>query len=364
MTAGPQPSTLDPSQLLAIRRALNHYGSVVHEICPGVPRDYFDIWTLGPVDTLAIFELLTSLEQPVAVFDVGTFVGGSAFAFASHPAVTGVVSIDPNPPIADEINDKRDMLRTSVELSGDANLRVLDVAAAALARFPAVAARIELRRGHLGASSDSPTIEPTEAVPLPVDNDGSGLVVFIDGNHTSEAVHADLTAAFSQRPDALAILDDCRYAWGPFVQAGVARFLEDHRPPKARYRFRLVTDLVPSLSRANLGLVHQADDPRLEQSLEAFSRRFSGRMDLLRLLEREDELVHLQSATSKELKAARERALRLSKERDELAEQLEVVTERAELAHERVADLEQSTSWRVTAPLRRLRGEQAPHDPR
>ncbi len=357
MSANPPLSGLDATQPLVLRRALGDYVSVVAEICPAVPRGFFDIWTLGPVDALAISELLTSLQGPVTVFDVGTFVGGSAFAFACHPAVTHVVSIDPNPLIADEINDKREMLQTSVDPDDVSQLRVQDVAALALARFPEVADRVELRRGHLGAPSDLPSTGGTEAVPLPpADRDGSRLVVFVDGGHTADAVFADLQAAFSQRPDALAVLDDCRFAWGPFVQAGVARFLEEHSGEKDRYRFRLLTDLVPALGRANLGLVYPAEDRRLEESLQVFARRFSGRMDLLRLLEREDELVHLQSATTARLEAALERASRLSQERDDLARQLEAMAEAAELAHERVLGLEQSTSWRLTAPLRRLHG--------
>lgn len=74
------------------------------------------------------------------------------------------------------------------------------------------------------------------------------------------------------------------------------------------------------------------------------------------MLEREDELVHLQNDTFGRLQAALERAESLSEERDELAGQLEQVAEAAALAHERVLDLEQSTSWRLTAPLRRLHG--------
>jgi len=357
MTTVPPVSGLDASQPLALRRALSAYVSAVAEICPAVPRGVLDIWTLGPVDSLAISELLTSLQRPVAVFDVGTFVGGSAFAFACHPAVTHVISIDPNPLIADEINDKREMLQTSVDPDDDSNLRVQDVAARALSRFPDVAARIELRRGHLGAPSDLPSTEDTEAVPLPpAEGDGAQLVVFVDGGHSADAVHADLRAAFSQRPDALAVLDDCRYAWGPFVQAGVARFLDEHSGEEGGYRFHLLTDLVPALGRANLGVVYPAGDDRVEESLQVFARRFSGRMDLLRLLEREDELVHLQSDTFGRLQAALERAQRLSEERDELAGQLEQMAEAAGLAHERVLDLEQSTSWRLTAPLRRLHG--------
>ena len=63
-----------------------------------------------------------------------------------------------------------------------------------------------------------------------------------------------------------------------------------------------------------------------------------------------------------QLKLARERAHALNLERDLLELRLKTARRAAQAAHERVVDLEQSTSWRVTAPLRRLRGAQAGAD--
>jgi len=342
-------STIDVSQPLGVYRALSNYLSVVHEICSGVPREILEIWTLTPVDALAISELLTSVGRPVTVFDVGTFVGGSAFLFGSHPAVVRVVSIDPNPLIADEINDKRDTLGTWLDAIENTELRVQDIAALALARFPAVAARFQLLRGHLGAPSDLASAEATETISLPASDGGaSQLVVFVDGGHSAEAVYEDLCEIFRQRPDAIAVLDDCRYAWGPFVQAGVARFLDERAAMADEHRFRLLADLVPSLGRANLGTVHKAGVPQLDQIVEAFARRFSKRMDLLTLLAREDELLQLQGASLRELEPLRERARQLEAELERIHRELGA-------AKARVVDLEQSTSWRITAPLRRLR---------
>ncbi len=342
-------SPFDVTQPLALHRALDSYISVVHEICPGVPREILDIWTLAPVDALAVSELLASVGRPVTVFDVGTFVGGSAFLFACHPAVVRVVSIDPNPLIADEINDKRDTLGTWLDAIENTELRVQDIAALALARFPEVAERIDLRLGHLGAPSDLVSAQLTGAVPLPRPDDGaSQLIVFVDGGHTADAVYEDLREIFRQRPDAVAVLDDCRYAWGPFVQAGVARFLDERSAQGDEHRFRLLADVAPSLGRANLGMVYKAREPLLEDIVWAFARRFSKRMDLLRLLEREDELLQLQTASLQELETARERTEHLEAEIKHVGKELIA-------CRERVVDLEQSTSWRVTAPLRRVR---------
>jgi len=342
-------STFDVTQPLGLHRALSQYVSVVHEICSGVPREILDIWTLTPVDALAISEFLTSVGRPVTVFDVGTFVGGSAFLFGCHPGVISVVSIDPNPRIADEINDKRDTLGTWLDAIENTELRVQDIATLALGRFPQVAGRIELKRGHLGAPSNLVSAEVTDAVPLPpADGGASQLMVFVDGGHTADAVYQDLRAIFRQRPDAVAVLDDCRYAWGPFVQAGVARFLDERSAQGDEHRFRLLADVAPSLGRANLGTVYQAGNSPVEDILGAFARRFSKRMDLLRLLEREDELLELQSASVQELVTTRERAVQLD-------EELERAQKELTACKERVVDLEQSTSWRVTAPLRWLR---------
>jgi hypothetical protein len=343
---------LEASQPLAVYRALDDYMSVVQEICPGVPREILDVWTLTAVDALALSEFLTAVGRPVSVVDVGTFVGGSAFLFGSHPAVVHVMSIDPNPLISDEVNDKRDMLGTWLDGIENTELRVQDIAAHALARFPEVADSIQLLRGHLGAPSDLASVEVTKPVALPEPDDGATqLVVFVDGGHTAEAVYQDLREIFAQRPDAVAVLDDCRYAWGPFVQAGVARFLDEQSAMADGYRFRLFADLVPSLGRANLGTIYKAGVSRLEDILQAFARRFSTRMDLMRLLEREDELLRLQTASVaslKELEPLRNHARQLE-------EGLERTDRELAAARARIVDLEQSTSWRVTAPLRRIR---------
>jgi hypothetical protein len=342
-------SLLDLSQPLGVHRALRSYISVVHTICPGVPLEILNVWTLAPVDALTLSELLSSVGRPVTVFDIGTFVGGSAFVFACHPSTTRVVSIDPNPLVADEINEKRDVLGTWVETIEDGEQRVQDIAALALRSFPEVAARIELQRGHLGAPSALVSAEATERVPLPPPDGGaSRLVVFVDGGHTAEAVYSDLTAIFEERPDAIAVLDDCRYAWGPFVQAGVARFLGERAARGDEHRFRLIIDLAPSLGRANLGVVYKASDGGVEDILQSFARRFSKRIDLLRLLAREDELVQLQNETMESLQRAEARSADLEAELKRLENDLIA-------CRGRVGDLLQSSSWRVTAPLRGLR---------
>ena len=137
-------------------------------------------------------------------------------------------------------------------------------------------------------------------------------------------------------------------AWGPFVQAGVARFLDERSAQGDEHRFRLLADVAPSLGRANLGTVYKAREPLLEDIVWAFARRFSKRMDLLRLLEREDELLQLQTASLMELETARERTEHLEAEIKHVGKEL-------------IACRSAWSTWSralrgaSTAPLRRVR---------
>src|SRR5829696_695010 len=115
---------------------LDEYKEAIRRLFPLLPKDTVDAWSISEADILSLGLLLECYPQEVAVLEIGTFVGTSAFFFASHPKVTRVISVDPNPTVAEEISDKSEMLGAELdpELLGD--LRVLDVARAALAEFP------------------------------------------------------------------------------------------------------------------------------------------------------------------------------------------------------------------------------------
>jgi hypothetical protein len=125
------------------------------------------------------------------------------------------------------------------------------------------------------------------------------LVAYVDSLHTREGVRADLEAIFSRNPHAIALLDDCRHAWGPYVQAGVVDFME-HAAEK--HHFRLAGDLAPGLARSNLGVLYpQSLAGTVNEALAGVAGAFSKRLDPLRLLRREEELVSTVNRLNREL---------------------------------------------------------------
>jgi len=194
----------------------------------------------------------------------------SAFFFATQPRVVRVISVDANPTIAKEIDDKPGAVDTGVDFELLRNLRPLQVAQSALAEFADERQKIELREGVVGSSQVSVQGSPSEdvekiEVPVLELSKRLALVAFIDGLHTEEAVRADLEAVFERNPHALALLHDCRGAWGPYVQAGVAAFIET---AQSEYRFQLFERWGPGLEPPNIGIVYpEADAAEVEHVL-------------------------------------------------------------------------------------------------
>src|SRR5215212_4774789 len=237
---------------------LAEYKETVSRLFPILPKDCVDVWSISEADVLALGLLLDCYPHKVAVLDIGSFLGASAFFFASHSKVTRVVSVDPNPTIAEEINDKSEMLGVKFDPEPLGNLRVLDVARTVLAEFPDENRKIQLHVGTVGTSKTGITEDSTggpQRLEEPVSEvlGERSLVAFVDGLHTREGVHADLEVIFDQNPRAVAFIHDCRHAWGPFVQAGVVSFMEGTRN---EYDFRLLGDLGPAIATSNLGVVY------------------------------------------------------------------------------------------------------------
>jgi hypothetical protein len=135
------------------------------------------------------------------------------------------------------------------------DLRVLDVAQAALAEFGEEQQKIMLRVGLVGSRKVSiygGSLDGLEKVEVPVlePSDGISLVAFVNGLHTKEGVRADLEAIFEKNPRAIAVLHDCRGYWGPFGEAGIVSFMERSRQ---EYRFHLFEHLGPGLGAPHLG---------------------------------------------------------------------------------------------------------------
>jgi hypothetical protein len=96
-------------------RRLDEYKETVGRLFPALPRDYVDAWSISNADALILGHFLECYPHKVIVLEIGTFIGLSAFHFASLPEVLRVIGVDPNPTIADEINDKSEVLGRSID---------------------------------------------------------------------------------------------------------------------------------------------------------------------------------------------------------------------------------------------------------
>ncbi len=350
---------------LGAHRKLNAYIEQLIQECPGLPEPTLRTWSISATDSVLVHEVLDSFTEPVDVLDVGTFLGVSAFLFASHPMVERVFTIDPNPLISDEINDKQDELDAYVNPDSLRDVRVHDVAKAALKRFPEEAAKIEFFEGVLSGPADH-TVKRFDMAKLPNEQ----FVALIDGLHTSDAVYGDLEAVMSARPDAMVLLDDCRYFWGPFVLSGVARLLEEN---PAEFHLRLFADLSHSLAASQLAVFYASEDETLPGPIGCVVDSLSDMLDPLLMLEREQQIVASASAALDrdvlEAKMRKEQASQLSLEAEldylrrlsaqshhqltGISSQTAILSQELQVARADLESIRASSSWRLTKPLRR-----------
>lgn len=274
------PETYDAAGYL---KPLRDYKRRVRQLFPQVPRRCLDVWSLHESDALVLGLFLQRYPREVVALDVGTFLGASALYLAAQPGVSRVVSVDPNPTVAEEVEGKLEELGIIADLEPLQDLRALEVARAALAES-GPGQKVEVREGTINAAASG-----DEPVEIPEVGEGETLLAFVDGLHTREGVAGDLESIFSKDQRTIAVLDDCRRLWGPFVQAGVVDFMG---AASSGYRFRLFGDLCPGLASSNLGVVYpDAERDEVEKTLRFLEKAFSARLDPLRLLEREAELV-------------------------------------------------------------------------
>lgn len=360
---------------LRVRRPLEAYLARVLTECPGLTEALLRTWSTSMGDAVLIHELLDSGPDEVDVLDVGTFLGVSAFIFSSHPRVRRVVTVDPNPLVADEINEKQDTLGVYLDPAGLTDRRVHDIARSCLSDFPDAAAKIDFVEGGLrGPDAESQAEAGFALLELPdlgLDDPERPLITLIDGLHTAEGVYSDLSAVLSVRPDALVLLDDCRHFWGPVVQAGVAHFLSDHA---GDYQFHLFADLSPSLSGSPLAVLFHDQGGRLPEAIGRVLSNLSTWLDPMLLLEREQALIASASAVFEREHSPLEtgQMLVLRKLESEVAylrlvsaeAQTQTTNVRRDLAnvsseltaaHAQLDAVQRSASWRLTAPLRRFR---------
>lgn len=306
---------------LAVHRAYDAYLDRVLIECPGLPRSVAKSSCLALNDAVLLTGLLDGARKPVDVLDVGSVAGASTFVFASHPKVRHVVSLMTNPLVSEQLDD------TALESLAD--VKVLNVLRAILVDFPEFSSKVEYFEGDLSETEGRTGTKPSadRFDPVSLDWDDGDLIALIAGQHSSDGVFDDLEYLTRRRPDVLIFLDDCRHRWGPFVQRGVAHFLEAH---PGRFTFELLADLSPGLGGSNLGVVYATAErsapPELVMRLKG---PLSKRLDPLVLLERQQMLLEWHPHAT------------------EHEERIEFLT----------AELEktwQSTSWRVTTPIRAI----------
>ena len=359
---------------LSAHRKVNSYIERLGQECPALPEPTLRTWSISATDAVVIHEILDSFSEPVDVLDIGTFLGVSAFLFASHANVRAVVTVDPNPTVADEINDKEAELAAHVDAASLEVARVQDVAKAALNSFPDAEAKITFFEGvvsePLGSGEEGTSLARLDIATLLGSGSGSPLVVLVDGLHSAEGVYGDLEAVLLVRPDAIVLLDDCRYYWGPFVQSGVSRFLEENA---GRFHFRLLADLSHSLASSQLAVLYESEDGSLPVVVGRVISSLSATLDPLLILEREQEVVASSSAAFErdavEAEIRREQSALQSLE-DEVSylrrlsarshhqvagytNQLVALSQQLQAAQADLAALQASRSWRLTKRLRR-----------
>ena len=228
------------------KRRLGEYKETISRLFPTLPRDLVDARSISDADALVLALFLRSYPHDGDVLALGTDFGVSTFHLASQPSVLRVLGVDP--PEGER----------SEPLAGP---KPLDVARAALAEFADERAKIRLQTGDVGDAwtnhrDAAPGTSGEDQIPAQESHE-DGLLAFVNGTRTREAVVTNLQNIFDANTRAIAILDHCKGGGAPFVQAGIADFMER---AEGEYHFRLFGDLTSGVATSNLGIVYADED--------------------------------------------------------------------------------------------------------
>lgn len=314
MVANPANDYLEP---------IEAYKDSVSGSFPELPRAALDNCSMFPVDALALGYFLEHYPRDVTALEVGAFVGVSAFFLASHPKVTNVMSVDPNLPIAEELTANSNIWRGNIALEELKEIKALDVAKRALEEFDLQRQKIQFLEGVVGTNqvgAKGNTVEELEVIEVPELEQGK-LIGIIDGLHTKDGVRRDLEALFARNPHAIAFLDDCRHRWGPLVQAGAVEFMEQ---AETEYKFRMLGDISTGLASSNFGILYPVSAEReISGTLSEVSDVFSERLDPLRLLSREEELITIVNEVRQERDQNKQQVQQAQQQAQQAQQQLE-----------------------------------------
>jgi hypothetical protein len=325
------------AQIIDHTRRLEEYKDTLRKLFPTLQRDLLDARSLRDVDAIVLALFIRYLPPGLSVLEVGTSFGVSTFYLASQPGVLRVLSIDPNPPEETVPGDTSNTPEAKADPLEDA--RAFDFARVALAEFAEESAKIQLLTGGVGsvwtAHVSPPDGQADSALSVPGLSEDEPLLAFLNEARTRESVEEDLRAMFHASPRAVAVIDHCRGAGGPFVQAGIASFLDGAR---GKYSFRLFADLTSGVATSNLGIVYpDVDSTELEGCLEELSQLFSDRLDPLWLASREQEMISV-------VNTYKEEAENLSRQNQDLLAELQQLTGRHTELEKRTSRIEKRKS--------------------
>ena len=267
---------------------LQEYKETALKLFPELDRRTLDECSISPADALFLGYFLEHGPDGATALEIGPDTGAAALCLVRHPRVSRVVNVNPNPPVTEELD-----ARLEDRFGGDSgrleDLGTMDVARAVVGECPEESEKAGFFEGG-GLAEALESLSYT---------DGGGLVVLLEGMRSREEVERSLSTVFDSAPRAIVLVDGCRGSWGLFVQAGVAGFVERAND---EYRFRPAGDLGPALAGANFGLLYpESAAAGVEKTLKAVGREFSLKLDPLRLLDREEELMNTVSKVNRQL---------------------------------------------------------------
>lgn len=238
--------------------------------------------SFSTADAMFTGYFLEHLPGPVTVVEAGAGTGDSTLCLAEHAKVTRVVSFNTNSPVAGETGTL-DVARGTVEENNEARAKVIFVE---------------------GPLEDPAALEgPAE---------GEKSLVLISSLYERESVGECLKAVFEWDPRTIVLVNGGADEQGLPVQAGVADFLEGARN---EYSYRRVSGLGPALAGSGLGILYPGSiSPETEETLQRVGREFSRKLDPLRLLGREEELMNVVSKVTRQFTQASDRMDRLQKQ--------------------------------------------------
>lgn len=285
-------------------RRLEEYRRAALVRFPGLSTDIMDGWFLPEADAVVLGLFLDSLPRAVKVLDLGSPDGLSALYLAGQRNVSEVICAGRDARIASESPDGH---------LPQENDGLLSISRSVLDGF-----------------------REREKIRLPGDEnvtDASGVppsVALVRSAPTREGVREGLRWAFECNPGILALVSGCRGDNGPFVQAGMVDFLEDRRSVE----IKALGELGPGLATSGLSLVFEGGSGAVEDALGRLAGEFSRRLDPLKLLSREEELIRISNRFRDEAEQTRRELAWMKVRNESLEEGYEKMRENNAALHE------------------------------